>query len=249
MRGQRYESVHEWIAECRALVRRDKDDLILVTGPEGEGKSTIAFQVAKALDPGFNVGRVSFGIQAFLKNAPKTPKFGAVLADELLANKRKAMYGETIELLDFLQICRGLNLHLLICFPHLDLFEGAILNYRVRWRIHVPKRGVFVLYERASKTLRGKWGQEKTVASWRVRGAWTFRENEGPIWDEYLLAKHNHMRGRGVDVEAQPDTVELEDVGFDVEELRVAFVKLREAGAKKAKAPKAAIREKASAGS
>lgn len=206
MRGGRYVSVHEWLEDCRAIVRDDKDNLILFTGPEGEGKSTIAFQVLHALDPAFGVDRVFFGIRGFLDGAPRAPQYGAVLADELLSNKRKAMFRDTIELLDFLQVCRYMNLHMGICFPHVDLFEGAILNYRVRWQVHVPRRGVFYLKERVSRTYRSRSGVEKTIHSWIIRGSWRFKGNSGPLWEQYLAAKDNHIRTRNVEIVGAPPT-------------------------------------------
>jgi hypothetical protein len=220
--GARFRTVHEWLADCRSTVRRDLDNLILFTGAEGSGKSTVAVQVMRALDGSFGVERIHFGIRAFLGGAPGTPQFGAVLGDEMLVNKRKAMYGDTLELLDFLQICRGLNLHMGICFPHESLLDTAILNTRVRWKVHVAKRGSMVVSERRSRTFRAKGGVERTVHVWVERGRWRFGENTGPMWEAYLAKKAAHMRGRGVDLVAQPkapEAVEV-DLGLDVIALR-----------------------------
>lgn len=195
--AKKFNDVGEWIADCRTTVRRDLDNLILFTGPEGQGKSTVAFQVMRALDDAFDSTRAHFGIASFLAHAPRTPRYGAVLADELEANKRRGMTTLTLDLLDFLKDCRGLNLHMGICFPHEDLFEGAILNFRVRWKVHVPQRGLFILYERVERKYRNKSREEVTVYQWVERGRWRFTKNAGALWAAYGEKKQEHMKNLG----------------------------------------------------
>lgn len=196
--AKRFATPQEWIDDCRSTVKADFDNLMLFTGPEGSGKSTLAFQILRAIDPTFTVARVQFGIRNFLAAAPETPRYRAVLADELEANKRRGMSGATLDLLDFLKDCRGLNLHMAICFPHEDLFEGAILNFRVRWKIHVPRRGLWILSERTSRQYRKRsTGELVTIYQWHERGRWTFKENSGPLWDDYRAKKEAHMRSLG----------------------------------------------------
>lgn len=190
----RYQRIEDWIAECRQTVRNDYDNLILFTGPEGVGKSTIQFQVLRALDPNFNVDNLAFTVEDFISMAMDAPKFSAVGADEALLNHRKAMHGPTIQLLDFLQICRGLNLHLGICFPHEAMLDGAVKNFRVRWNIHVPARGKMLLRYRTNRTVRTRT-ETILVHDWAVMGAWNTKPNSGPEWEAYKERKEEHMRG------------------------------------------------------
>lgn len=185
--------VGEWVRECQTLVRKDLDNVVLFTGPEGVGKSTLMYQVMKNLDPTFSLSRIGFDIPSFISAARKAPKYSAVASDEFLANRRKAMHRGTVDLLDFLQECRGLNLHLAICFPHVDLLDRAIMDYRVRWHIHIPVRGVFHLSEAHNFYQPGG----VTSKAWRVIGKWRFNPLQGPEWDLYKDAKAKHMMGRG----------------------------------------------------
>lgn len=193
----KFEDVGEWIEDMRATVRRDLDNLLLFTGPEGQGKSTVAFQVMRALDPSFGVDRAVFGIADFLATAPTVPRYHAVLADELEANNRRGMSQLSVDLLMFLKDCRGLNLHMGLCYPHEALFEGAILNHRVRWKVHVPRRGLFVVSERTERKYRKKSGEEVSTFVWVERGRWAFEENRGRLWGEYREKKDRHMLNLG----------------------------------------------------
>ena len=242
--GVRYRSVHDWVEDCRALVRADWDNVILFTGEPGAGKSTVALQILRALDGSFDVERVHMTIPDFLRGARRTPKYGAVLADEFLANRRKAMTSELIEVNDFLQICRGLNLHMGICFPEGGRLDLAIFEDRVRWRVHVPRRGVFVLTQRVVRTTKKRGGEEVTRVLWVHRGTFSFRANAGTLWDRYSAMKEAHMRNRGVDVAAQKIAEEPE-LGWDWNALRDTFRRILEK-ARAEEAPAAEIRSKSS---
>lgn len=241
MRGTRYpataEGLLEWVADCRALVRSDDDNLILFSGDTGAGKSTALLQIMRLLDPeGFGVERIHFKIKEFMEAADNTPKYGSLVCDEFLASRRKAMWTDIVELNDFFQWCRYLNLQMAICFPQMHRMDTPISEDRVKWRVHVKKtmrlkggkrgRG-FILSERVVKEYQIK-GKEVREVYWIERGRWGFAANVGPLWDAYLAKKRAHMRTRGVNVAAQPGEVaatELE-LGFDFAALRDAFAQV-----------------------
>lgn len=184
-----FRNVGEWLTECRGLIKQDLDNITLVTGVEGSGKSNLAYQLGKALDPTFGLPQVGFSIPQYIDIAKASAKGQAVQSDEFLANRRKAMRRETVDLLDFLQECRGLNLHHLICFPHVDLLDRAILDFRVRWHVHIPRRGLFHVKEKITYYAPG--GTQQTA--WRVVGSWNFGPNKGTEWEAYKAAKFAHM--------------------------------------------------------
>jgi energy-coupling factor transporter ATP-binding protein EcfA2 len=187
----RYREIETWLEECRATVRADDDNVVLFTGATGAGKSTIAVQVMRALDPTFNVSRIWFTIPTFLRGVRAVPKYCAALLDEAPLNKRKAMFRDTIRLVDDFQISRGRNHHVGLCFPYDDLLDDAIKDYRVRWNIHVPRRGIMQLRRRLRITSAGG----RVVYRWSAPlGAWRSAPNKGPLWEAYLRAKEEHMR-------------------------------------------------------
>lgn len=224
-----YDDIMEWIEDCRRLVRQDLDNVVLFTGPEGVGKSTIMYQVCKALDPDFNLSRLSFDIPGFLENATLCPRYGARAADEFLLNKRKAMHKDTVRVLDHLQICRGLNHHIAVCFPHAGLLDEAVLNTRVRWNVNVTRRGFFELRSRVAIEKKNGGVDYR----WRIHGRFRFRENRGREWDAYLKAKREHTdaiteraaaESRGEDPDKDDDDPAFRD--WDVEAWRTAWAAL-----------------------
>lgn len=208
-----FRHVEEWFEECERLIDRDLDDIILLTGAEGSGKSTLAFQLAKRLDSSFNLESVGFSVNEYMDKARALPRgIGrAVMADEFLVNRRKAMRRETVDLMDFLQECRGLNLHHIICFPHADLLDRMVMDYRVRWHVHVPRRGLFQVKERVK--FHSPTGEEQFA--WRIVGQWKYGANKGSLWESYQERKLTHMsRSQGKEGERPPAEGLLE--GWDL---------------------------------
>lgn len=183
-------SLVEWITQARALPKQDLDDVILFEGDEGVGKSTLAFQIARAIDPGFNVDRVYFDIEPFMEAAKRLPPGSFILADEILAGNRHAMWGENVAFLDFLQMCRAQNLHLGLCFPHAEILDKPILDLRVRYRVNVPSRGVAWLHSRKVYYA----GDGERVTSWKPHFRWRFGPNAGPLWEAYKAIKSDRIR-------------------------------------------------------
>lgn len=195
----KFQSLSAWIKYCDYLLRtRDLDNIVLLTGDPGNGKSTLAYQLGVAFDPSFSEERMHFTIEELIRDAKAREKYQAVAADELLMNRRHAMRKETKELLDFLQICRGLNLTMLLCFPHVARLDRAVLDDRVRWRIHIEKQGVATLLENVKHTTTDYTGHEIQVAEWKPSLVFSFGRNEGPRWERYLAKKIAKARERDI---------------------------------------------------
>jgi len=236
MRHGRYpaspEGFVEWIEDMKSLVRGDDDNLIVFAGETGAGKTTAALQVMTLLDEGFGLDRIVFGVSPFMEKAPDVPKFGSLLGDEFLANRRKAMRGEMIELQDFFQYCRAFNLQMGICFPNEERMDLPIIEDRAKWMVEVVKHDggarVMIVSKKVKRKMWLKGGRKKTIAIFVEVGRWKFGQNEGEFWDAYLARKEAFMRSRGVDVKAQPGQVEGEFSSFEwFLPLRESFARLR----------------------
>lgn len=187
---KKWNTIHDFIKEQRALVTRDWDNLILFTGQERSGKSTVMFQVMKALDEDFDVSHCHYLLPEFLADARGIGKYRSVVWDEADLDSRDAMTADTKETLKFLRECGGLNLHIGLCFPHESQLDKAIKNNRVRWNIHILQRGLFVIRKRVSFKRRGT-----TVWDWKDIQQFRFQANKGPLWDAYKQKKQDHMEG------------------------------------------------------
>ncbi|MHB8586449.1 MAG: hypothetical protein ACYDDF_11530 [Thermoplasmatota archaeon] len=202
-----YRSPRDWLDECQQLPAHDMDNVILYTGPERMGKSSLAIQHLHYLDPTFSIDDICGGIQDFIHRLKTRPgKGGAILADEIRAHRRAAMRGDTIQLIETLTECGGLNRHLALCYPHEALFEGFLLDHRIRWKCHIPgpeelglpptvRPGVFQLYQRSIRRWHdAQTGQETAYVTWIERGRWKFNPTQGPLWDQYQQRKEERMR-------------------------------------------------------
>lgn len=182
--------VTELIDKMRGVVRKNWDNVVLVSGVEGTGKSRLVLQIARAVDPSFSSNRIWFHREDFLACAKEAPRYGSVVWDEMLLSKRRTMSRNTVEVLDFLQVCRGLNLHLFLVTPHEDLTDAALTDYRVRWNLHVARRGVCKIRVRRRKSTPSGpkyW--------WDTVGAFTYKAGSGSLVDAYEEKKKRHMRG------------------------------------------------------
>ena len=68
----------------KSVVKKNYDGFILVVGREGFGKSTLSFQMAKYLDPTFNLDHVVFTAEQFLEAVKHAKKFEAIVFDETM---------------------------------------------------------------------------------------------------------------------------------------------------------------------
>lgn len=206
----KYDDIEVWLSDCRKLVENDWDNGMLFTGPVGSGKSTFLVQVLRQLDPALDVERIHFTIPDALNQAPQTPRYGAWALDEAHVSGRKAMHGEMQRLNDYNQVSRGLNHHWGLCF-HQDKRVDKPIMERVRWNLHIPRRGIVQL-----RVLKKNYLQQPQQP-WRVVAAWRFRENSGPLWRRYLKKKHDHMLRMSRTTTSPAG--EAEALGFDPEAL------------------------------
>lgn len=238
-----YSSPREWAKECRLNMERDDDNLVLFTGKPGAGKSTVMFQLLRAVDPSFDVRRVAFTIKDFLRLSRMAPKGVCIAADEALAAARKAMYRDNIDLVDRLQVCRGKNHTMGMCFPYARRLDEAIMEDRVRFRIDIPQKGAFyyVIWERQDTLTRGKKGAMVEGVSWVERGKFAFEMNAGALWKEYRDAKDAHMDAQGAEeseaVKPDADAASGEDWGAVADFLSSARVNANRAAAGSAVRP------------
>lgn len=212
----KFDSIDTFLAHCHKLIQQDLDCVILFVGDPGNGKSNTAIQLGKALDPTYNVDRISFNnVKEFLGTAKNLLPGQVVHADEIDLHRRKAMTRETKEVLDFLRICRGLNLFIFICFPFESDLDSDILDQRVRYKVEIqtPKTieqnfRIVHVYERKKHTFRNRRGEEEYVVEWEHCLSFKSYANKGAFREEYLAKKT--LAARVKDAESKGSNLEAE---------------------------------------
>jgi len=139
------------------LKTKDKDFFAAFDGIEGSGKSTIAMQWCKYIDPSFNLSRVVFTPDEFREAIFKAKKSQAVLFDEAFTgfSSRASLSGVNKTLVSLMMQIRQKNLFVAIVLPTIFLLDKYISIFRTRVLVHVyenkGRRGFFRVYSSKKK--------------------------------------------------------------------------------------------------
>jgi len=142
-----------------SLLKKDKDCVIAVDGREGSGKSTFAFQVAKYIDPTFNLSRIVFSPDEFREAIYKAKKGQAIVFDEAFTgfSSRSSLSGINRVLVSLMMQMRQKNLLVLIVLPTFFLLDKYVALFRAKALFHVYEnrgnRGYFRVYNSKLKKL------------------------------------------------------------------------------------------------
>lgn len=135
-----------------SLHKKDKDCFIAIDGKEGSGKSTLGLQIAKYVDPSFNLSRVVFSADEFRDAIFKAHKGQAIVYDEAFTgfSSRTSLSKVNNVLVSLTMQMRQKNLFVIIVLPTYFLLDKYIALFRTKALIHVFEnkgiRGYFRLY-------------------------------------------------------------------------------------------------------
>ncbi|MFW6225579.1 MAG: hypothetical protein ACOC3V_01305 [bacterium] len=141
----------------RDLQKKDKDCVIAIDGMEGGGKSTLAFQIGKYVDPTLDLKRVVFDAESFKEAIFKAKKGECVIFDEAFTglSSRASLSGINRALVSLMMQMRQKNLFVIIVLPTFFLLDKYVAIFRARALIHVyesgGRRGYFKLYNKKLK--------------------------------------------------------------------------------------------------
>lgn len=141
--------IKQVLDKTKQVMRQDWDMMFNIDGTEGAGKSVLAMQLAKYVDPDFSVDNIAFTPKQFKESILKAPKYTSVVYDEAYGGlgARNTMSQVNIAIVKMLAEVRFRNLFLLVVMPtYFDLDRYAAL-----WR----SRGLFHVYS-DSNFKRGK---------------------------------------------------------------------------------------------
>lgn len=123
------------------VLKKDRDFVMVVDGEEGVGKSVLAQQIAKYLDPDFTIDKIVFNSDEFLKiiKDPKTKKGTAIVLDEAFsaANNRSSLTEVNRAMIGVATEMRQKNLFVLMLLPSFFDLDKYFALWRCRALIHV----------------------------------------------------------------------------------------------------------------
>ena len=140
-----------------SLQKKDKDCVLAIDGSEGAGKSTLAFQIGKYVDPSLDLSRVVFDAESFKQAIFKAKKGQCVIYDEAFTglSSRASLSGINRALVSLMMQMRQKNLLVIMVLPTFFLLDKYVALFRTRALIHVyesgGRRGYFRIYNRKTK--------------------------------------------------------------------------------------------------
>jgi len=188
--------------ELNQLVINDWDGVGFLIGYEGDGKSSLAFQIALYLDAGFTLDQIVFNKDQFEEAVDKAPPGTCIVWDEsdelgaswqsglLQAMKRK-----------FKRI-RSKNLFILLVTPTIFDLNKYFVIHRTRFVIEVYSKGIergfFKFFNRSRKKtlyIKGKKEWDMNVVKSNFFGSFTKLPVGFPIdMEEYNTKKDRAMQ-------------------------------------------------------
>ena len=141
------------------LIEKDEDCVIAIDGSEGCGKSTLAFQIGKLIDPTLNLKRVVFNAEEFREAILNAKKGQCVIFDEAFTgfSSRSSLSGVNRTLVSLMMQMRQKNLFVIIVLPTFFLLDKYPALWRTKFLIHCYKnkgiKGYYRIYNRQKKKL------------------------------------------------------------------------------------------------
>jgi len=150
--------------ECKAKIvdrinTKDFDWVWVVDGPEGSGKSVLAQQLAKTVDPTFDLDRMCMTPTEFTRAVLKARKGQCVVFDEAFTglSSRSSLTEVNKLLVSLMMEMRQKNLLVIIVMPTFFLLDKYVALFRARGLFHVylkgGKRGRWVYFNNQKKKL------------------------------------------------------------------------------------------------
>ena len=209
-----------------SLEKKDKDFVMCIDGKEGAGKSWLAFQIGKFVDPTLDVSRVVFNPEQFREAIFKAKKGQCIVYDEAITglSSRASLSGVNRVLISLMMQMRQKNLFIIIVLPTFFLLDKYVALFRARILVHVYEckghRGYFKIYNSKLKTrlyLMGKhtysYVSRKVKTNFRGRFYGVFALGDEKVEERYrknkekalMEVEHNPMSSGQVKYREQRD--------------------------------------------
>ena len=158
-----YKDLLEKLAEdMHKNVKADYDNVVMIEGGEGSGKSNDAWQIINAYSPGFDIRKVYvYNMQGIRERFAAEDYGGGIFwMDETsqIASNRNWQSDDNKDMVSILEVCRSKHFTLVGCIPSISRADIYLREYRMRYLIRCkpmkfdsigPRaRGVFELLKR-----------------------------------------------------------------------------------------------------
>lgn len=193
MRELSFDALDMIIDDIRAAQQHNMDKVILLTGEEGFGKSTLAAHIATRL--GMTSPReICWGGAELWEKLKRIDDYGTVWYDEAARGMYRRDWMERFQrrLTKALTQIRIKKLACIICLPHRGLLD-SLMERRIGYWGHVVTRGYRRGWVEWAVPEKNKWYIAVNWNGWFAMHFPKFRENNGFRWDEYEKLKREAL--------------------------------------------------------
>jgi len=151
-------------------LKDDKDNITVICGLEGEGKSTLGINYCSLISPNFNFDSTCYDNEELKTNMREANGGDSVLADEggVMLFSREAMNKTNKAIIKILMAVRERNINLVICVPNFFVIDSYIREHRVNVLIQIKKRGYYRGYLREGIAIINRNAKHKNVMGVKI---------------------------------------------------------------------------------
>ncbi len=155
--------IHDHIKEknldkARDIVyNKNNSVVIIVDGKSGVGKSSLAIQIAKFLDPNFTIDNITWTPADFIDKAESLSKAALVFDEGMKINSRSALSKSNKAMIVALSQLRSRNLFIILCINSLFDLDRSIALHRADLLYHMYTKDDLIDGERRIKV----YGRQK----------------------------------------------------------------------------------------
>lgn len=185
-----YEYIKLIAGFIKQRLNQNFDNIVLMTGEERGGKSTLAQQIAEEIEPGYPVDRIVFKIEDFERLIEELPRGSVIIFDEagfdLFSQEWYESYQKRI--IKKLTVLGERKLVIFLLLPHRMKLNSGLRERRVPFWINVNVIGDEKI--RGFADFRRSKGNEWTEdAFWEGMAAFRFGAIKGERYNAYLDKK------------------------------------------------------------
>lgn len=183
------------MGELWARPDNDEDVVVIVTGAEGSGKSSLACHLLSWLDPSFGLPRITVEGSEFIRLGKTMPSGRGRLWDEAKGGgfTRQSLSGENIAVAEHLFEARILHHFSFVLWPNIRWMETVISEHRALYWILVDARGHAIMHKAVRADYKG------AKPRWRKLFTFDFPPFLAEWWPEYLKVKEARVRAFDAD--------------------------------------------------
>ncbi len=176
---------------------RKFDGVVVVTGDEGVGKSTLALRIAQGLNPAFPMSDLCYTASEVLGAYQRARRGQPFVYDE---GVRGLLAGETfspeqVALVKALTLVRSSGAVLLICIPSIHMLSKQIRARRATLWVHVSSRGRGTVFVRDHR-LKFKDKGDLNMTGWATcpKVTWKPYSVLSRLWRDYEVKKEKEKQ-------------------------------------------------------